>query len=133
MSDRDTQFAGFAKALYEELARNVASSQRDLSEIAAFTQEQERLIAVRAYDLACHVCNKVTGHAEHVQGVSDLPTLPAVAHFVIRTDSQILEKSDAEHAATLLLEEPNSLLVRLTHSNAHYEGRVRRYIPKETP
>lgn len=50
---RKTQFLGFAKALYEELARNVLNTpHKELSQLEAFKQEQYTIIARRAYDLA---------------------------------------------------------------------------------
>jgi len=50
--NRDTQFQGFAKALVDELTKPeiVAIGMR----ISSFRGEWERIIARRAYDLACH-------------------------------------------------------------------------------
>ncbi|SRR6266487_2785416 len=50
-NERDTKFLGFAKLLYEELARNVVASDKGLSDVEAFKQEQHTIIAQRAYDL----------------------------------------------------------------------------------
>jgi hypothetical protein len=56
---RDTQFAGFAKALYEELACNVVKSPHGLSDGETFKQEQYLIIARRAYDLVEHTLNTI--------------------------------------------------------------------------
>jgi hypothetical protein len=58
--NRDTQFMGFAKALYEELTQNVILTNRGLSQIEAFKKDQELLIARRAYDLVEHTLNYTT-------------------------------------------------------------------------
>lgn len=59
-TNRDTQFVGFAEKLYEELAQNVVASDKGLSDVEAFKQEQYRIIAQRAYDLAVHVASFMT-------------------------------------------------------------------------
>jgi hypothetical protein len=53
MADRDTQFAGFAQALYDEMTMNVILSE-NRHDADVLRQEQLRIMARRAYDLACH-------------------------------------------------------------------------------
>ena len=73
MSARETQFAGFAKALLEELL-----SQRDgaLDYSEWWQRQAEAIIARRAYDLVRHAAGDITSQAAHVDAVSDLAELP---------------------------------------------------------
>lgn len=80
---RDTQFAGFAENLYKELAQNVANHAAGPSyeSIEAFKQEQYRIIAQRAYDLATHIYEHTLGAITRdpelgLRNVPDLTTWP---------------------------------------------------------
>lgn len=75
---RDTQFAGFARLLYDELARNVlATSYTSWSDFEAFKQEQSQIIARRAYDLVNHVLSNEKLQWYPIEEISmrDIPDL----------------------------------------------------------
>ncbi len=56
MSDRDTHFLGFAKLLFREI-------KEEWDEDLSFDATLHKIIAQRAYDLACHLASNVsTGH-----------------------------------------------------------------------
>ena len=50
-TERDTHFLGSAEKLYEKLVQNATSSEKGLSDVEAFKQEQHTIIAQYAYDL----------------------------------------------------------------------------------
>jgi len=56
MADRDTQFAGFAQAIYDEMTMNVILSE-NRHDADVLRQEQLRIMARRAYDLVEHTIN----------------------------------------------------------------------------
>jgi hypothetical protein len=63
MSERDTQFMGFAKALWEKLMLINTSEEADL------------IIARSAYDLVLHAVNETigTGDASSIPDLTELP------------------------------------------------------------
>jgi hypothetical protein len=75
-SPRDTQFAGFAKALWEEL-RDAGCTAAYYDPDPVFRNDALEIIARRAYDLVVHAieCLDCKG-CESVEWVSDLPVLP---------------------------------------------------------
>lgn len=90
MSNRDDQFVGWAKVVYEKLARNVLLSDKGM-DIEAFKREQEAILARAGYDLVQHAlyCDGLApsawGHASalyereittHANAIPDLSTLP---------------------------------------------------------
>ena len=58
-TERDTHFLGSAEKLYEKLVQNAASSEKGLSDVEAFKQEQHTIIAQFAYDLTVHLFKQV--------------------------------------------------------------------------
>ena len=54
MTNRDTHFYNAATFLYEKLAKNVMDSEKGLSDVEAFKQEQYTIIAQFAYDLTMY-------------------------------------------------------------------------------
>lgn len=80
---RDTQFAGFAKMLWEEVARNVSRHRDFLLDAKALRQEEEQIIARRAYDLVEYALSTVSPLdldrlviAEQVERTADLTAWP---------------------------------------------------------
>jgi hypothetical protein len=79
MSDRETQFQGFAKLLTDELIKYLTSrAGLTLDEIE---QEWHEVIARRAYDLVCHAQADpkdldVLGLEEAIQRIPDMTELP---------------------------------------------------------
>lgn len=72
--NRDTHFAGFAQALFDDLNWN------DINIDMEHNGWEERwitTIAQRAYDLACHVATHtiLSAHGD-MSKIPDLPTLP---------------------------------------------------------
>ena len=60
---RDRQFAMFGALLWEEIAKalDFIDFGSDLPQRENFDAQMERLIARRAYDLACHILSEVSG------------------------------------------------------------------------
>jgi hypothetical protein len=87
---RNTQFAGFAKALYEDFIQlreneSAAIETIDQTYEEVWREKVEHLIAQRAYDLACHVFDNTSSYMvdcmeaeEAVIGIPDLTELPEV-------------------------------------------------------
>jgi hypothetical protein len=83
MSERDTHFLNAAKLLYEKLAQNVVSSDKGLSDVEAFKQEQHTIIAQFAYDLVAHAIDSSSDWvpldwtvAETISQIPDLTSWP---------------------------------------------------------
>lgn len=84
---RDTQFAGFAKALWDEIAEEMAEATAYGREYSIADGSIEWIIARRAFDLAVHIAHHVNvcgedlkskfwTASEIVEGIPDLAELP---------------------------------------------------------
>jgi hypothetical protein len=87
--NRDNQFAGSAKAVYEKFVRNVLLSDKGM-DIEAFKQEQETILARAGYALVKQAIDEAhsvlngncTDCYEHItaydvlRDIPDMPTLP---------------------------------------------------------
>lgn len=77
MSNRNTQFQGFAKALTDELVKYLTS--RGGLTLDEIEQEWNKVIARRSYDLAFHVIKTTTlggDPREIIRSATDLTELP---------------------------------------------------------
>ena len=72
---RDTQFAGFAARLLQELLDQGAYVAISEWATGGDSLKSEQLIARRAYDLACHVADETTGSA-NISHVPDMRHWP---------------------------------------------------------
>lgn len=76
---RDTQFAGFAKTLWDELEQAIRQDFRGCipegkTRRAIYIPLWQKLIARRAYDLACHIVENVSAY--NVSSIPDMTELP---------------------------------------------------------
>ena len=80
MTERDTHFYNAATFLYEKLAKNVMASEKGLSDVEAFKQEQYTIIAQFAYDLVEHTLensnNEITFYPEDIPDLKQWPGSP---------------------------------------------------------
>lgn len=73
---RDTQFAGFAKLLWEEMQDHAFTNEfEDRRRVGPeYVGYMQKLITQRAYDLACHILSEVSGFS-NPEAVLGSPTI----------------------------------------------------------